>query len=335
MYKRNLLSRLCFLLIITSISTVNANEVKKSPKPSEHAPIGIMRDHVHNKGEWMLSYRLSYMHMEGNLDGTSSVKTEEILKDYMVAPTKMQMTMHMFGVMYGVSDKLTMAVMGGFTDKETDNINDNNISFTMDNNGITDTKVNALYQLYNNKKHRFQFNMGISLPTGSFNEKKIGGELFPYPMQIGSGTYDLLPGISYSGAYNDWSWGGQLNTTLRLGENNQGYTLGNRYQLTGWGALELSNMFSLSLRIDGKLWENIDDKGINLNNTMFMSPAMDPKLQAGESIELLGGINFIVPSGKLKGNRLALEFGMPVYERLDGPRLEKDYHFTVGWQLAF
>ena len=30
-----------------------------------HAPIGVMGDHLHKRGEWMLSYRFMRMNMEG------------------------------------------------------------------------------------------------------------------------------------------------------------------------------------------------------------------------------------------------------------------------------
>ena len=41
----------------------------------------------------------------------------------------------------------------------------------------------------------------------------------PYSMQPGSGTFDLLPGISYRGRAGAFSWGGQIGGVLRLGRN--------------------------------------------------------------------------------------------------------------------
>jgi hypothetical protein len=55
-------------------------------------------------------------------------------------------------------------------------------------------------------------------------------------MQLGSGTWDLLPGLTYAGFARDWSWGAQTLATLRLGENRHDYKLGNRLMLTGWVA---------------------------------------------------------------------------------------------------
>ena len=39
-------------------------------RPDDHAPIGVMGDHTHQAGEWMLSWRRMAMTMEGNRDGT-------------------------------------------------------------------------------------------------------------------------------------------------------------------------------------------------------------------------------------------------------------------------
>lgn len=47
---------------------VHAHDAKM---PDDHAPLGVMGDHVHNAGEFMVSYRFSRMSMEGNRDGTS------------------------------------------------------------------------------------------------------------------------------------------------------------------------------------------------------------------------------------------------------------------------
>ncbi len=313
----------------------HAGHVHADINPNQLAPIGVMRDHVHEKGRFMLSYRYGYMHMDGNRDGTSSVSDQQVLTNYMVAPTKMPMQMHMLGGMYGVTDQLTLSAMTGFADLEMDNLRRNGTSFTMKNEGMTDSKLNALYEFYNDGTHRLQFNGGISLPTGDVNDRMPNGSIMAYPMQLGSGTYNLLPGVSYSGAKDVWAWGAQANATLPLGENNRGYTLGNQYQVTTWGVRELNDMFSLSLRLDGRTWGSVDGTDRELAGPIFMSPAMDANLQGGERVEALAGISFSPASGALKNQRIAAEFGMPVYERLDGPRLETDYRFTLGWQLAF
>ena len=55
----------------------------------------------------------------------------------------------------------------------------------------------------------------------------------------------------------------------------------------------------------------------------------------GETVEVLLGVNLAGQSGVLRGHRLAFEFGLPVYRNLNGPQLETDSMFTIGWQKAF
>ncbi|MEQ8937882.1 MAG: hypothetical protein RLT30_04205, partial [Gammaproteobacteria bacterium] len=58
---------------------VNVNKDGLSPVMADsHAPIGVMGDHMHSKGEWMLSYRYMYMEMAGNRIGENSVTPETI-----------------------------------------------------------------------------------------------------------------------------------------------------------------------------------------------------------------------------------------------------------------
>ena len=66
-------------------------------------------------------------------------------------------------------------------------------------------------------------------------------------MQLGSGTYDLLPGLTYLGQSDEWSWGVQTIETLRLGRNDEGYTLGDNLMATGWVARKWTGVFSTSL----------------------------------------------------------------------------------------
>jgi hypothetical protein len=66
----------------------------------------------------------------------------------------------------------------------------------------------------------------------------------------------------------------------------------------------------------------------------MMTPVADPNLRAGTRLDLLVGIDYR-PSGKLSGNRFAIEGGVPVYQNLNGPQLETDYLINAGWQFSF
>ena len=322
--------------ILTAIALCAAiTGTHATSQPDDHAPIGVMRDHVHKQGEIMLSYRFAFMNMEDNRRGTSNVSTEQVLADYMVSPTEMTMTMHMFGIMYGVSDSITTAIMTGLVDKEMDHTRRNGTMFTADSDSLADTRISMMYEFYNTDDHRMQLNMGLSLPTGSITQRNPAGQILPYPMQTGSGTYDLLPGISYSGKKEKYSWGTQANATITTGRNNRGYTRGNSFQLTGWLARRLNNAVSISIRLDGQRWQDIKGRDRQLQGPAFPVPTADPSIEAGTRIDALAGINLITTTGKLKGNRLAAEIGLPIYQDINGPRLETDYRLIIGWQFAF
>ena len=45
----------------------------------DHAPIGVMGDHAHKKGEFMISARVMHMEMSGNQIGTDDVSPDTIV----------------------------------------------------------------------------------------------------------------------------------------------------------------------------------------------------------------------------------------------------------------
>ena len=64
--------------------------------------------------------------------------------------------------------------------------------------------MSGLVKIFDAPMHQIHLNAGISLPTGSIDVEDQG--LLPYPMQLGSGIYDLLPGITYNGQAHQFSW---------------------------------------------------------------------------------------------------------------------------------
>ena len=71
----------------------------------------------------------------------------------------------------------------------------------MESSGLGDTRIGALQNIYHKGGRKLHLNLMVSLPTGSISEKTtnmMGNKVQQsYAMQLGSGTYDLLPGITY------------------------------------------------------------------------------------------------------------------------------------------
>lgn len=305
-------------------------------RPDGHAPIGVMGDHVHGAGEWMLSLRAMRMHMQGMREGTDRISNDDVFgQGFLVTPTEMDMDMLMFGAMYAPTDEVTVMAMLPYLRNEMDHVTGMGGRFTTKSEGLGDVRVGALVSVYDDHNQRIHLNLGLSLPTGSIDERDdtpaMANALLPYPMQLGSGTYDLLPGVTYLGQREDWSWGAQVIPRFHLGENDRDYRRGNRVDATGWGARNFGNL-SLSVRLQAAHWGNIHGADPELNPNVV--PTADPQNQGGDRVDALFGINYYAQEGFLAGNRFALEVGAPVFEDLDGPQLETDWVATFGWQFA-
>ncbi len=291
------------------------DEQKWDPgRPDSHAPLGVMGDHTHSKGEVMLSYRYMRMEMSGNLDGTTRLTPEEVLTQFQVTPLRMTTEMHMFGAMYAPSNKLTLMVMAPYVFKRMDHLTRMGTNFTTRSQGFGDFRLSGLYKMLDQDHQRVHFNAGISFPTGSISERDTTpagpNQVLPYPMQIGSGTFDLMPGITYLGQTGSWSWGAQGMGTIRLGRNAQNYRLGNQLSMTAWGAKKWSKSISTSLRLKGRILGNNtgEDPRLAPGNQLTppLIPTVDPDLRGGSRVDLSVGINFLAHNGFLKGHRFAL-----------------------------
>lgn len=331
--------------------------------PEGHAPIGVMADHYHKKGEWMTSYRYMFMSMDGNLMGDNELSIGQVGTGggvgYAVVPTRMYMQMHMFGLMYAPSDNLTLMAMLSYKDIEMDHAMTATAppvgltaggSFTTTSSGIGDLNLGGLFRLHEDEQNKLHLNFAVSLPTGSIDEQGAspgpGGfavRVLPYPMQLGSGTVDLKPGMTFNSRIGKWTWGAQATATIRLDENSADYKLGNQIEASSWIARRLTHWMSGSFRMRSLTWGNISGRDPRLFSAAppalgvggFPVPTADPNRRGGTRLDAMLGANIEFPGGFLKGHRLAFEAGLPLYQYLNGPQLQTDWTVTAGWQYAF
>ncbi len=321
-----------------------------------HAPAGVSGAELMTADRWMLSYNYIRMEMDGNLDGTDGISPEEIVTTVpnlffgspgqpptlRVVPTEMSTEMHMFGVMYAPTDNITVMGMIPFLEKSMSHVTFQGAvgttelgTFTTRSSGIGDVKVTGLFNIYEAGTNRVHLNLGLSIPTGSIDEKDdvltpTGTRptlRLPYPMQLGSGTYDLMPGITYKGRNSDIGWGAQYWATIRTDENDEGYTLGDVHQLTGWTSYSWTPGASASLRLTARSVDKID--GIDPEIVAPVQTA-NPDFQGGDRVDLGIGINFSGQDAGWRGLRLGFELGIPVRQDLNGPQMEADWNLTAA-----
>ncbi len=338
-----------------------ADHIDSAPvRADSHAPIGVMADHYHGRGEWMLSYRYMRMDMEDNQSGGRDIDPATIATSISnrffgipgqpptlrVVPLSMSMDMHMFGLMYGINDALTLAVMTNYIDKSMDHVTFQGGMgstelgrFRTQSSGLGDSSVSLLWRLQQNEHGRLHATIGLSLPTGSVDETdsvltpmNMRPSLrLPYPMQLGSGSYDPIIGLTYAGFAQGWSWGVQQRSVFRLSDNDEDYRLGDEHQLTGWIARSWSDSISTSLRLAWRDQGHID--GIDSRIVAPVQTA-DPDRQGGSRTDLGLGLNW-AGQAELRGHRVGVEWLLPIDQDLNGPQLEVDWQLVAGYQFSF
>ncbi|MDT0676931.1 transporter [Autumnicola musiva] len=340
--KNNILALALLLMsagLVAQKSNENNNSTWTAARPDGHAPISVMGDHVHHKGEWMFSYKFMKMNMQDLKYGNNEISTSDVLEDYMVSPEEMSMKMHMLGAMYAPSDNLTLMAMASVISNDMDLVTRMGEGFSTASSGFGDLKISGLYRLFNLNRQSMHAQLGISLPTGSIDEKDVtpasapNEMILPYPMQIGSGTFDGEGGLTYLIQGNFISFGSQFKALIRFDENDNGYRFGNRYQLENWISGKLISSLSISARLQGLIVEEIEGTHPDLN--AMMVPAANIANSGGKYINTGLGVNLYVPSGALQNVRLAMEYAFPLYQDLNGVQLENGNTLTLGAQYSF
>ena len=283
-------------------------------------------------GKWMFGYQFMFERMNGNLAGSHDISETAILQRFAAAPTDMTMQMHMGMVMYAPSDKLTLMALVPYVRKRMNHLTVNGTPFAEASDGIGDIELRGMYSVYDTNEPRqwFLLTGGVGLPTGSINTTMDGMRL-EYPMQIGSGTFSLLPGFTYLGQALPWGWAADFSSTARVGRNDNGYKLGNRYQASVSITRELAHGVSLSGGARGELWKNINGSDPRLDPAD--EPTKNPNLQGGKRLSALLGLTFHPENGLFQGQHFHIQADLPVLQSLEGPQLQRTWAIRAGWQL--
>ena len=305
-------------------------------RPDALAPIGVMGEHLHAEGQFMASYRYMHMRMEQNFLGTGSVSDGSVLADpqFMVAPQDMDMDMHMVGFMYAPTDKVTLMAMVNIVELSMNHRRMDGLEFKTSSSGIGDSSISALLGLWENNGSSLHAGLGLLLPTAEVDEDDFipgpGETRLPYPMQLGSGSWGVAPSLTFKQHHENWSYGAQTSAKVFLDDNDQGYRLGNKLELTTWAAAPINEQFSVSIRATFSDWGNIDGQDRDL--LPLPVPTANPNLRGGSKLDLSLGLNFFESGSGINGG---LEIGKTIWQDLDGPQLGSDYWVTAGFRFSW
>jgi hypothetical protein len=201
--------------------------------------------------------------------------------------------------------------------------------------GVGDTGLYALFRLADTPMHHWQAGIGFTAPTGKSNLKiHSGSEFIHYGMQLGSGTWDFRPSLTYTGQKERWFWGAQVSGVKRLqASNDSGYALGDVLQSSAWGGYRILDYLNGTLRGLHTVQDRIHG---SYNGPHDNSGPMDyPRNYGGQYWDVGFGLDLTIPGGSLAGQHLGVEWLQPVQDEVNGYQLQRTGSLYATWSLGF
>lgn len=304
-----------------------------SERPDGVAPMGIIADRTLAAGALEVGYRYSNMDAEGLKLGPTRVDELTALQTFQFVPLARTVDTHVFTAGYGLSDDLTVLGRFGWVSKTREAANEE-FFFLQESSGFADAQLDVLWDVYERGAYRAHVQLGALLPLGSVDERgdfpEAADVILPYDMQIGSGSFALVPGVVASTQNEAGTVGAQILGFLHLTENDRGYRPGNRVEANAWAAYRFNEYFSASSGVRARGSDPIH--GFDAELETFRDPGDLSLSFGGTRVDIPLGLNVRLPEGPLAGNVVGVEFTWTVHESVDGTRLASDWGFTLGWQ---
>lgn len=321
-------------------------------------PAGIMFGHMLGKaGDFMLGYRFMYTRQSGGMrHNTHRASDQEIVNGgcspglCTFTPAYMDMRMHMLDIMYAPTGWLNLMLMPQFMDMEMNlrELKDRpppvlgaheHVGTPHQTGAIGDVIAMSLFRLLDLPDHKLHLGLGVSAPAGNtrLRLRRIAqneGGLIHFDMQQGSGTWDFLPNLTYTGNATRWYWGAQLSGTKRMERrNDSGYRLGDIFQASAWGGFHLTDWLAATVRGQYRQQGRIQGDFNSFNGRI--GPMDFPGNQGGRFWDIGFGINASVPKGKFSGNHFSVEWLQPVSQDFNGFQLNRKGTLNATWSYHF
>lgn len=327
-----------FVLTAAAAAPLGAQEFTwRWDRADSYAPIGVQGDRVLSLGQFQVSYRYQAQELDGVRFEETELDLDEVLDIFQSTPYNMTQQVHRVGLQFAPAEFVTLVADIPFIMNDMDQVTRQADVFSTSTSGIGDVEVGALFNVYEMGPYKAHAGMGVSVPLGSIEEdgqSAFGSGRLPYSMQLGSGTVDLMPSLTFQAMNQYGSVGFQGRGTIRVNDNSAGYRLGNRVAVTSWFAFPINDQLSFSARMVWQNWGEISgaDPALDAAVLLIQDPSVFPDLIGGTRLDLPLGLNLNLLNGPLAGHRLGIEAIFPVSENLDGPQLQQNWTVTFGWQ---
>jgi hypothetical protein len=248
--------------------------------------------------------------------GTEEVPFLDVLDYYSGSPIERTEMSHRVSLEYGFMKWVTFAVSAAWL-QSSRNLANEDVLVSNDAQGISDITAGALMKVY-----------GSIEKVGA----DLGGttRLLPYEMQMGSGSFTLVPGATAAIQNEHATLGGQALAKLRLFDNGRDYRMGNEFHGNVWMGFNLGDNLSISTGARVRTWGAISGEDTGMDPSL--EPGQDAVLSSGTMVAIPAGVSFTFPGGTLAGTEVLFEFVFPAYQSYDAFRQQGDWgiNFTAS-----
>lgn len=308
-----------------------------SRRPSPPPPIGVRFGEPLVGERFRVSYSFEHVHLQGLLRRDDGISPSEVFATsflpYDRTPRSLDVTEHTIMLAYAPHPRVTLVLEVPILVKQLETQFETGQRTERQTQGLGDIGLMVVLPFIRKGNENSHVHLGLNVPSGN-DRLRADGSRSPYDLQLGNGTVDFEWGWTYTGEMDWLSWGGQGIGYHPLGRNSQHYREGSRFDVSIWSGARLYQGLSLSLRLAWQKQNNISGNDRNfLPIATINDPSLNSKARGGSQLSVNPGLTLEVP--RLANQRIALEIGIPFYQDVDGPQLQRDWSFKAGWQWGF
>lgn len=296
-------------------------------------PAGIQGGQMIQEGDLRIQYTLGRGSYGDVRFGTETVPFLDVLDYYSGAPLDRTEMSHRVSLEYGFLEWVTLAVSAAWL-QNSRNLANEDVLVSNDASGISDITAAALVKIFDEDGITAHLNGAIEIPTGSI--EKVGADLggttrlLPYDMQMGSGSFTLVPGLTAAIQNEHATLGGQALAKIRLFDNGRDYRMGNEFHGNVWMGFNVGDNLSVNTGARVRTWGAISGEDSGMDPSL--EPGQDALLSSGTAVAIPAGFSLKFPGGTLAGTEVLFEFVFPAYQSYDAFRQQGDWgiNFTAS-----
>ena len=300
-------------------------------------PMGLPHGGLVDVGQFGLEWRSSSTTWEGMRDGREDLSSQDLFDaGYSLAGTKLTENRLELDFLYGLAPQWILFATVPLIDRELTYDLAGGGSARSTSSGLGDIILGGRYAAHADEQHLLQYTLALGLPTGDYNQRgSYAGNtdaVLPYPLQLGTGTVDLYPGLTYLHARKRWTLGVRSEARIRLGRNSDQWAVSDSFRADIWASRTLTDALTGDVRLQANWWGDFHGDAPDLDKDR--SPLENASRQGGSLVQVVFGLAADFSDSYAGRNRLGIEVGLPIDERLDGPGLSRQISLLLSWRLG-